>query len=459
MGVKTVNKKINTVDMVNGSVFKSMVAFVIPLILGNILQLLYNAADIIVVSRFAGSKAMASVGATGSLCSLIISLFIGLTAGASVVVSRCHGARDEKGMHKAVHTSIALGIVAGIVAMIIGIFLSEYLLRLMKTPEGDVLNGAVLYMKIYFAGIPAALVYNFGASILRAVGDTRRPLYILAFSGIVNVVLNLVLVIGFHMSVDGVAIATAVSNYISAVSVICILTREKEVYRLNLKKLRFYKNEFVSIVKIGVPAGVQSSLFAVANTLIQASVNSFGTAAIAGAAASGNVEGFIYMAMNAFYQAAITGVSQNYGAKNEKGLRKTVKVCAASVAVVGVTLGLITVIFARQLLGIYITDSQEAIDFGVIRMLFVGLPYFLCGIMEVQAGQLRGLGYSVTAMVNSLVGACGFRILWILTVLPLNHTPQILFLCWPISWILVIIMHFVCYKVIKKKALARMNEE
>ena len=453
------NKKTNTVDMVNGPIFKNMVAFVIPLILGNILQLLYNAADIIVVSRFAGSTAMASVGATGSLCSLIISLFIGLTAGASVVVSRCHGARDGKGMHRAVHTSIALGIVAGLVAMAIGISLSEYFLRLMGTPEGRVLNGAILYMKIYFAGMPAALVYNFGASILRAVGDTRRPLYILAFSGAVNVVLNLVFVINFHMSVEGVAIATAVSNYISAISVVCILIREKGEHHLNLKKLRFYKNEFTSIVKIGVPAGVQSSLFAVANTLIQSSVNTFGTAAIAGAAASGNIEGFVYMAMNAFYQAAITGVSQNYGARNEKSLRKTVKVCAASVAVVGFSLGLITAIFARQLLGIYIVDSQEAIEFGVIRMFFVSLPYFLCGIMEVQAGQLRGLGYSVTAMVNSLVGACGFRILWILVVLPLNHIPQVLFLCWPISWILVIIMHFVCYKVVKKKALARMNNE
>jgi putative MATE family efflux protein len=445
--------------MVNGPIFKNVVAFVVPLILGNILQLLYNAADIIVVSRFAGSTAMASVGATGSLCSLIISLFIGLTAGASVVVSRCHGAGDEKGMYRAVHTSIALGIAAGVVAMAIGISLSEYFLRLMGTPEGQVLSGAILYMKIYFVGIPAALVYNFGASILRAIGNTRRPLYILAFSGIANVVLNLVFVIGFHMSVEGVAIATAVSNYISATSVICILVKEKGAHRLNLKKLKFYKNELVSIIKIGLPAGVQSSLFSVANTLIQSSVNSFGTTAIAGAAAAGNIEGFVYMTMNAFYQATITGVSQNYGAKNEKGLRKTVKVCAASVTVVGFSLGILTVIFARQLLGIYIVDSQEAIDFGAIRMLYVILPYFLCGVMEVQAGQLRGLGYSVTAMINSLIGACGFRIFWILTVLPLNHIPQVLFLCWPISWMLVIMMHFVCYKAVKKKALARMNEK
>ncbi len=453
------NKKNNTVDMVNGPIFKNVITFVVPLILGNILQLLYNAADIIVVSRFAGSTAMASVGATGSLCSLIINLFIGLSTGAGVVVSRYFGARDEKGMHKAVHTSVVLGVVAGLVAAAVGVLSSGYLLKLMGTPEGQVLDGSILYMRIYFAGIPAALVFNFGASILRAVGDTRRPLYILALSGMVNVVLNLVFVIGFHMDVDGVAIATAVSNYISAISVLCILSREKGAHRLNFKKVRFYKDEVVSIVKIGLPAGVQGSLFAIANTLIQSAVNSFGTTAIAGAAAAGNIEGFIYVAMNAFYQAAITGVSQNYGARNEKGLRKIVKVCVGSVAVVGFTLGLLSVIFARQLLGIYITDSQAAIDFGIIRMLYVGLPYFLCGIMEVQAGQLRGLGYSVTAMINSLIGACGFRILWILTVLPLNHIPQVLFLCWPISWMLVIIMHFVCYKVVKKKALARMNEQ
>ncbi|MBO7288785.1 MAG: MATE family efflux transporter [Clostridia bacterium] len=452
-------RKTYEIDMVNGSVFKSVVAFVVPLILGNVLQLLYNAADIIVVSRFAGSDAMASVGATGSLSALIVSLFIGLTAGAGVVVSRYHGARDGMGVHKAVHTSISIGIVAGLVASAVGIIFSSYLLKLMGTPEGKVLNGAVLYMKIYFMGVPASLVYNFGASILRAIGDTRRPLYILAFSGMVNVILNLVFVIGFNMSVEGVAIATAVSNYISAISVIFILVRAEGAHHLNFKELRFHKKELADIVKIGLPAGIQSSLFSVANTIIQSSVNSFGTASIAGSAAAGNIEGFVYTAMNAFYQAAITGVSQNYGAKNKDGVRKTVRVCSASVAAVGFVLGLVTTIFARPLLSIYITDSKEAIDYGVIRMVVSGLPYFLCGIMEVQAGLLRGLGYSTTAMVNSLIGACGFRIFWIIFILPIWHTTFVLFLCWPISWILVIVMHFVCYKAVKNKAYLRMNEQ
>ena len=452
------SKKTYAIDMVNGSIFKSMVAFVVPLIAGNILQLLYNAADIIVVSRFAGSEAMASVGATGSLSALIISLFIGLSAGAGVVVSRYHGARDSSGLHRAVHTSISLGIVAGLIASCVGIALSGYLLKLMGTPEGKVLDGAVLYMKIYFIGVPASLIYNFGASILRALGDTRRPLYVLAFSGIVNVILNLIFVIVFHMSVAGVAIATSVSSCISAISVLIILVRAEGPHHLSFKSLRFYGKEFADIVKIGLPAGIQSSLFSISNTLIQSSVNSFGTTAIAGNAAAGNIEGFVYTAMNAFYQAAITGVSQNYGAKSENGIRKTVKTCAASVAVVGFVLGVLTAVFARSLLRIYITDSKEAIDYGVIRMIISGVPYFLCGIMEVQAGLLRGLGYSTTAMINSLVGACGFRIFWVMFILPLHRTTEVLFICWPISWVLVMIMNLVCYKVIKKKAYARMLE-
>ena len=451
-------KKTYAIDMVNGSIFKSIVAFVVPLILGNILQLLYNAADIIVVSRWAGSNAMASVGATGSLNALIVSLFIGLSVGSSVIVSRCCGARNGAGIHRAVHTSILLGITAGISAMIIGITFSGFILKLMGTPEGKVLDGAVLYMKIYFIGVPASLVYNFGAAILRAIGDTRRPLYILAFSGIVNVVLNLIFVIGFHMSVEGVAIATAVSNYVSAAAVIFALVRADGAYRLNFKDLKFHKEELSGILKVGLPAGIQSSLFSISNTLIQSSVNSFGTAAIAGNAAAGNIEGFVYTAMNAFYQAAITAVSQNYGAKNEKRVYKSFHVSLACVSVVGLVLGVLTAIFARPLLGIYITDSAEAIRLGIIRIIINGVPYFLCGIMEVQAGLLRGLGFSTASMVNSLIGACGFRIIWVMLILPLNRTLEMLFICWPISWIVVITLHGMYYMIFKKKAIKKMYE-
>ncbi len=450
--------KSHAVDMINGSIFKNVVLFVVPLILGNILQLLYNAADIVVVSRWAGSEAMASVGATGSLSALIVSVFIGLSVGASVVVSRRIGARDYAAVHRSVHTSMLLAVVVGVAAMAIGLLLSRPLLEIMGTPEGKVLDGAVIYMYIYFLAVPASLIYNFGASILRAIGDTRRPLYILAFSGIVNVVLNLVFVIKFHMGVSGVAIATAVSNYISAAAVVFILIRADGSYRLDIKSLKFYKEELVDVIKVGLPAGVQSSLFSVSNTLIQSAVNSFGTAAVAGSAAAANIEGFVYTAMNAFYQATITAVSQNYGAKQEKRVYRSYQIPLVCVMVVGLALGLFTAVFAKPLLGIYITDSKEAIEFGIIRIIYSGIPYFLCGIMEVQAGLLRGLGYSTGAMINSLVGACGLRILWVMFILPLHRSGAMLFLCWPVSWVIVILMHQVYYMIVKKKAIQRMYE-
>ncbi len=450
--------KTYAIDMVNGSIFKNIVRFVIPLILGNILQLLYNAADIIVVSRWAGSEAMASVGATGSLSALIVGVFIGLSVGASVVVSRAIGARDISQVHRSVHTSMLLAVIVGIGAMVTGLVLSRPLLELMGTPGGKVLDGAVLYMYIYFIAVPASLIYNFGASILRAVGDTRRPLYILMFSGVVNVCLNLVFVIVFHMGVAGVAIATAVSTFISAIAVVIILVRSEGPYRLNIRNLRIYKKELMDVIKVGLPAGVQGSLFSVSNTLIQSAVNSFGTSAVAGIAAAANIEGFVYTAMNAFYQATITAVSQNYGAKKEHRVYSSMGVSLACVTVVGLALGALSAVFSRPLLGIYITDSAEAIEFGVTRIVYTGLPYFLCGIMEVQAGVLRGLGYSTGALVNSLIGACVLRVLWVMFILPLHRSVQVLFLCWPISWLVVIIMHGVYYMFIRKKAMAKMHE-
>jgi len=446
-------------DMSKGSIFKNVMIFVVPLILGNVLQLLYNAADIIVVSRWSGSSAMASVGATSSLNALIVNLCIGLSVGASVVVSRRFGAGDPQGVHRAVHTSMLLACIAGLAACFLGVFLSAPLLRLMGTPQGQVFSGAVLYMRIYFLGVPASLIYNFAASILRAVGDTKRPLYILAATGLVNVILNLVLVIVFHMGVAGVAISTAVANYLSAIIIIYILAKSERAYALVFKSLRFYKEELSQILKIGVPAALQSSVFSLSNSVIQSAVNSFGTAAIAGSAAASNIEGFVYTAMNAFYQATMTAVSQNYGAKDEKRLSKSIYIPMLCVIVVGFSLGFMTVIFANPLLSIYITDSPEAIEFAKIRMIITGLPYFICGAMEVMAGALRGLGYSVITAINALVGACGLRILWIIFVLPLKRSIFTLFLCWPVSWLVVICMHLVYYMIIRKKAILKMLEE
>lgn len=449
-------KRSHEIDMSKGSLFKNILLFTVPLIMGNILQLLYNAADVIVVSRWAGSNAMASVGATGSLNALIVNACIGISVGATVTVSRRFGAHDNEGVHRAVHTSILLAVLVGFLASITGFFVSKPLLEILGTPKGEVINGSILYMKIFFIGVPASLMYNFGASILRAVGDTRRPLYILAASGIVNVILNLILVIKFHMGVAGVAVATVVANYLSAITILIILTHDIAPYRITIKKLRFYKAELKETLSVGIPAALQSSVFALSNSVIQSAVNSFGTSAVAGSAAATNIEGFVYTSMNGFYQATITAVSQNYGAKNEKRLYKSIITCIGCVTIVGLALGGAMVMFARPLLGIYITDSPEAVDFAIIRMTVTALPYFMCGIMEVMSGVLRGLGYSSTAAVNSLIGACGLRLIWIIFVLPINRSVEFLFVCWPISWLTVITMHTIFYFIIRKKAINKM---
>ena len=451
-------KKQYSVDMVNGPIFKNIIAFVVPLIFSSILQLLYNAADIIVVSRFAGSDAMASVGSTSSISNLIISLFIGFSTGASVIVSRKYGARDDEGVHRAVHTAVSLGVITGLVSLVAGILLSSPVLKLMGVPEGKVLDGAVLYMRIIFIGVPANLIYNFGSTVLRAIGDTKRPLYILALSGLVNVVLNLIFVICFHMSVAGVAWATTISNCLSAFAVVYALVKAEGSYKLVLREMKIYKDELVEILKIGLPAGIQGSMFGISNSLIQSGVNSFGVATMAGNSAASNIDSFIYVTTSAFGHAAITGVSQNFGAKNEKGLYKSYKTSLLCAIVAGLMVGTLGALFATPLLKIYIADSAQAIDIGRIRLYITGLTYFLCGIMEVQVGMLRGMGYSVTTMINSLLGVCGFRVLWITFVLPMFHSVSTLYLCWPVSWCLVVIMNFICYMIVRKKAIQKMYE-
>lgn len=444
------------IDMTRGSIVKNIIGFGLPLMFSSILQLLYNATDIVVVSRWAGDTAMASVGATGPLFALITNLFIGLSIGTSVVVSKRYGAMDNQGIFKAVHTSVLLSAILGLCAMGIGLAFSRYFLVLMGTPEGAILDGASLYLKIIFLGVPAQMIHVFGAAILRSVGDTRRPMYILVISGIVNVVLNLIFVIAFKMAVAGVAVATAIANFVSMVLVIYALAAADGPYKLYFKELRMYKKELYEIVKLGVPAGLQSSVFSLSNTVIQSAINSFGQAAIVGCTAAANIEGFVYTSMNSFYQATLTCVSQNYGAKNQKRINKTLYIAIACVTAVGLSLGLLTVIFDQPLLSIYIRNNPQAIAFGESRMLITGLPYFLCGIMEVLTGVLRGLGYSTVTAVSSLVGACGFRLIWVNFILPLNHTIQMLFLCWPLSWVTVIIFHAVTLIFVKKKAIERM---
>ncbi len=446
-------------DMTKGSVLKNILLFTIPLIMTSFLQLLYNAADLVVVSRFAGSNAMASVGATSSISALFINLAMGLSSGAGIVVSRNFGAKNDENLSKAVHTAIFLSVLLGVGVSILGIAFSRPLLVLMGTPEGEVLEGAVLYMRIFFVGTIASVVYNFGASILRAVGDTKRPLYILASTGIVNVILNLFFVIVFHMGVAGVAIATATANVLSVIFIGAVLVRSEAPYRLFFCKIKIHKNQLLEMIKIGLPAGMQSSLFSISNSLIQSAVNSFGAAAIAGNAAGANIESFVYASMNAFHQTTVTSVSQNYGALKKKRIERSIKTSILCVAITGILLGGLSVIFARELLGFYITDSAEALYYGRIRIIITGAPYFLGGIMEVLAGALRGLGASTSAMVNSFFGACVFRVLWVILLLPIYHKFSVIFIGQSVSWIVVIVMHLVVLAFVKKRAMAKLGEE
>ena len=445
-------------DMTKGNILWSIILFALPLIAGNLLQLLYNAADMIVVSRWAGSNAMASVGAPGSLSGLIVNICIGLSVGANVVVSRSYGSGYADVMHRAVHTSMLVGLISGLCAMVVGIGLSRPLLTLMNTPQGEVMEGAVLYMRLYFAGIPAAMVYNFGAAVLRSVGDTKRPLYILLTTGVINVLLNLLFVIKFHMGVAGVAIATMVANYLSAIAVVRILMKTDGAYKLMPSALRIHSKELGEILRIGLPSALQSSMYGIANTLIQSTVNSFGAAAMAGCAAGANIQAFAQTSMSAFHSTTLTAVSQNYGAKNEKRIYKAIFSSVLCVTVVGFALGLLLVIFAEPLLGIYITDSPEAIKCGIVRMTVTGLPYFLCGIQDVLTASLRGLGYSGITAVYSMIGLCGLRLLWIALILPFHRSIGMLFLCMPVSWLAVIVMFGICIIVLRKKAMTKMYE-
>lgn len=446
------------INMSQGPLLMNVIKFAIPLVLSNLLQVFYNAADVIVVGRWAGNNALASVGSTSSLFSLMVNFFTGLALGASVLVSRRYGAKEKEGLQRAVHSSILVGLFGGIAAMTIGMFFKRPLLELVKTPP-EIIDGADLYLKIILMGVPATMVYNFGAAIMRGVGDTRRPFYILTTTGMINVLLNLIFVIKFKMGVAGVAIATIVANYLSAVAVIYFLLNSDGDYKLYIKKLKLYKSEVIDIIKIGLPAGLQSSVYSISNTVVQSGVNSFGDFAVTGNTAAANIESFIYQAMNAFYQATITCVSQNYGAKKKDRLKKAIYVPVICAATVGGVLGLLVVAFARPLLSIYITDSPEALDFGTLRIFVTVMPYFMVGIVDTLCGAIRGLGRSNITLFNSLIGACAFRVSWITCILPLHRTPKMLFLCWPLSWALVITLHITSLLLIWKKSINQMMSE
>lgn len=443
------------IDMCNGPLFGKILIFYIPLMLSGILQLLFNAADIVVVGNFAGSEALAAVGATGSLTNLIVNLFIGLSVGTNVLVAHYYGAGQKDELKSMVQTAVATAAVSGVILIFAGFFVSRPALGLMGTPD-DVISHSVLYMRIYFVGMPFMMVYNFGSAVLRAVGDTKRPLYFLLLAGVVNVILNLFFVITLRMGVAGVATATAVSQAISAALVVRCLILTDAAYKLVLKGIRIVPDQLVKMVQIGIPAGLQGALFSISNVLIQSSVNSFGSTAMAGNTAASNIEGFVYTAMNAFHQAAISFTGQNYGAMKFRRVGRIAAICLGSVTVVGLFMGCGTYLGSGVLLKLY-SPNMRVIRYGVLRMAYICTPYFLCGIMDVMVGVLRGMGYSIMPMLVSLTGACLFRVVWIYTVFQKIHTLECLYISYPISWSLTFLVHLICFAVVYRKVLSTHN--
>ena len=431
------------IDMCSGPLVGNLLRFSLPLMASGILQLLFNAADIIVLGQFASSSAMAAVGATSSLNSLMVNLFLGLSIGCSVVMAHSYGAQDWRRVQDTVHTAILLALFCGAALILLGLPLLPVLLGWMDTPA-DLMDQSVLYMRIVFLGMPAMMAYDFGAGILRAIGDTRRPLFFLTAAGITNACLNVFFVLVFHMDVAGVALATSISQYLSAGLILRCLARPGTRYQLHPRQLRLHKATLLQILRVGLPAGIQSVVFSVSNVLIQSSINSFGTLAVAGSTAAANIENFVYTAMESVYQAALNFTSQNIGAGKKERVPLILRDCLLLVAVIGAILGGLAVLFGRQLLSIYTSDPQ-VLPYGIDRIHVVCLTYLLCGLMDVACGVVRGMGAAVTPTVVSLTGACGLRIVWIFTMFGSMHSLFVLYLSYPVTWIVTFTMHMVCF--------------
>lgn len=436
-------------DMTEGPLTTKIIKFTIPVMLSGILQLLFNTADVIVVGRFTGKTALAAVGSTGSLINLLVSLFMGLSIGTNVLVARYQGAKDDKSVSETVHTSIALGIVGGLILLIVGVVATRPLLEMMATPE-DVIDQSTLYMRILFFGMPLNLILNFGAAILRAIGDTKRPLYYLTVAGVINLFLNIFLVTVFSLGVAGVAIATVISEGVSCGLILLCLKHETGAIRLYFNRIKINPSKCIDIMKIGLPAGLQGCIFSISNVLIQSSVNSFGSTVMAGNTAASNIEGFVYVSMNSLHQTCISFTSQNFGAGKFKRIRKVLINCLIIVAITGLVLGNSAYFFGKFLLSAY-NNEAEVISYGLIRLSIISTMYFLCGLMDVMVGAMRGIGYSILPMIVSLVGACGLRIVWIYTVFVKFRTLDILFISYPVTWTITFLSHLVCYYIVTRK--------
>lgn len=432
-------------DMCSGPILRKMLMFALPLMLSSILQLLFNAADIVVVGKFAGDNSLAAVGSNTALINLLTNLFIGLSIGANVVAARHYGAKAWDDLRRTVHTAMLLSMLSGALLLVLGVIGAEQMLIWMQTPE-EVLPLATVYLRIYFLGMISTMVYNFGSALLRAVGDTKRPLYFLLCAGIINVILNLLFVIGFQMDVMGVAIATVISETVYALLVLRCLVKEKGGIHLELRAMRIDRKKMLQILRIGLPAGFQGVVFALSNVVIQSSVNIFGNIVVAGNSAAANLEGFVYMAMNAFYQTTLSFVSQNYGAGEQKRINRIVLLGEACVIVTGTLLGNMVVFFGNDLLQIY-SNNPEVIAAGMVRLHYISMIYALCGIMDVMVGALRGIGYSIMPMIVSIVGVCVLRLIWLATVfqIPEFHKIETVYLSYPVTWILTSLVYIVFF--------------
>ena len=437
------------IDMCHGPLFGKIIRFSIPLMLSGILQLLFNAADIIVVGRFVGPTALAAVGSTSSLINLLINLFIGFSVGANVLVARFHGAGRDDEVNETVHTAITLSMVSGIFLLILGVTVTRTLLIWMGSPD-DVLDQSSLYLKIYFLAMPATLLYNFGSSILRAVGDTKRPLFYLVTAGVINVCFNLFFVIVCHLGVAGVGLATVIAEYISAALIIRCLMRSQGCCHLDLHQLGIVKGKLRQIMQIGLPAGMQGVVFSLSNVLIQSSINSFGSTAMAGNTASMNIENFIYISMNTFQQTAMSFTSQNYGVRKFKRMDKVLADCAILSIIVSVVIGGGSYLLGHQILGIY-TKQEDVIQCGMEILSISTIPYFLCGLMDMIPGSMRGVGYSAVPMILSIIGTVGTRLVWIYGVFPEHRSLYVLFMSYPVSWGLTIVMQAICLVFVRRK--------
>ena len=449
--MENTKEKRYSMDMCHGPILKKMLIFALPLMCSSILQLLFNAADIVVVGRFAGDNSLAAVGSNTALINLLTNVFIGLSVGANVLVGRFYGAKQEKDLAETVHTSMLISLISGAFLTVIGAVFAKSLLELMQAPE-EVLELAAIYLRIYFVGMPATMVYNFGSAILRAIGDTKRPLYYLTAAGVINVILNMIFVVGLHMDVAGVALATVIAQCISAALVFRCMMKEQGGIRLIPSKLHIHKDKLIKIMQIGLPAGFQGTIFSLSNVLIQSSINSFGAIVVAGNSAAGNIEGFVYVAMNAFHQATISFTSQNMGAGKYDRIQKILLRGLGCAVFVGLVMGNGCVLLGEPLIGIY-SSSPEVIAAGVLRLKYISALYCICGMMDVMVGSLRGMGYSVMPMLVSLIGVCSFRILWLATIfqMPAYHNVQSVYVSYPISWTLTFIAHVICFIWAKKR--------